>query len=124
MSRRIDKISSQILKELSEIVRDELTDPRIGFVTFTHADVSPDLSHARIFYTVLGSEKEKKSTYYGLKSASRYLRHALSERMRLKKMPELEFVFDENFDRGMKVYEKIMELQKESEDESTSEGTE
>lgn len=89
MARRLDKISSQILKELSEIVRDELTDPRIGFVTFTHADVSPDLSHARIFYTVLGSEKERKSTYYGLRSASGYLRHALSERMRLKRCRNL-----------------------------------
>lgn len=123
MGRRTDKISSQLLKEISQIVHDELTDPRIGFVTFTHAEVSPDLSQARIFFTVLGKDKEKKSTYYGLRSASKYLRHALYERLRLKKVPELEFVYDESMDKGMRVYEKIVELQKESRDEEGSDNS-
>lgn len=111
MSRRTEKISHQIIKELSEIVRNELVDPRIGFVTFTYAEVSPDLSHARIYFTVLGSEKEKKSTYYGLKHASNFLKNALKERIRLRRIPDLEFVYDESVEKGMKVYEKIVEVQ-------------
>jgi ribosome-binding factor A len=120
MSRRTEKVSHQIIRELSEIVRDELVDPRIGFVTFTHAEVSPDLSQARIYFTVLGSEKERKSTYYALKHASSFLKNALKHRIRLRRIPELEFVYDESVDRGMKIFEKIVEVQsagnKEDED--------
>lgn len=120
MSRRLDKISSQLVKEISDIVANELTDPRIGFVTFTHADVSPDFSHARIYFTVLGKEKEKRSTYFGLKSATGYLKHALTKRMRMKRVPDLEFVYDESVDRSMKIYEKIIQIQRERKDESGS----
>jgi ribosome-binding factor A len=112
MGRRLDKISTQLVKELSELIHNELTDPRIGFVTITHAEVSPDLSHARVFFTVLGSEKERKSTYYGLRSAAGYLKHALMERLKLKRIPELEFVYDESVDKSMQIYEKIIEIQK------------
>lgn len=112
MGRRLDKISNQLVKEISELIHNELTDPRIGFVTITHAEVSPDLSHARVFFTVLGREKEKKSTYYGLKSAAGYIRHALMERLKLKRIPEIEFVYDDSVDKGMKIYEKIIEVQK------------
>ncbi|MCX7831948.1 MAG: 30S ribosome-binding factor RbfA [Actinobacteria bacterium] len=124
MSRRIDKVSSQLVREISDIVANELTDPRIGFVTFTHADVSPDFSHARIYFTVLGKEKEKKSTYFGLKSATGYLKHALMQRMKMKRVPELEFVYDESVDQSMKVYEKIIEVQRKRKDESGSRDSE
>lgn len=121
MGRRLDKVSAQLLKEISEIVHEELRDPRIGFVTFTHAEISPDFSHARIFFTVLGKEKEKKSTYYGLRSAAGYLKHALIQRMRIKRVPDLEFVYDDSVDKGMKIYEKIIEIQKGKSSEGSSE---
>lgn len=115
MTRRLDKISHQIIKEISEIVREELVDPRIGFVTFTYAEVDSDLNHAKIYFTVLGDEKEKKSTYYALKHASSYLRNALKERIRLKRIPELEFIYDESVDKSMKIFEKIVEIKSEKE---------
>lgn len=117
MSRRTEKVAAEIVREISDIVANQLTDPRIGFVTFTDAEVSPDLSSARVYFTVLGDEKERKSTLAGLISARKFLRAELGRRLRLKRLPELTFVYDESVDYGMKIYDRLQQLKKEEDGE-------
>lgn len=73
----------------------EIKDPRIGFVTITGCEVSPDLSHAKIYYSLIGGPKKREQTLAGLNSAKGFIRTELGKRLHLKKVPELTFVYDE-----------------------------
>lgn len=110
MSRRIERYAGQLVKEVSELVSEELTDPRLGFVTITQAEVSADLSLATIYFTVHGGEKEKNASLAALISARKYLRAELGRRIRAKRVPELRFEYDDSIDQGMKIFEKIREI--------------
>lgn len=94
MSRRIDRVEEACKEELSEILQRETKDPRIGFVTITEVKVSPDLRRARVYVSVLGTEKEVAESFAGLESARGYLRSHLGRHLRLKFLPEIEFVHD------------------------------
>ena len=88
-----------IQRELSELLRQDVRDPRVGMVTLTSVDVSPDLSHAKVFFTLL--EKSKKDdTIRGLQRAAGFLRSQLAHRMKMYTTPELRFVYDESVERG------------------------
>ena len=96
---RPQKLGDQIQRELSDLVQRELRDPRVGMLTITSVDVSPDLSHAKVFFTML--EKEKlKDTLAGLKRSAGFLRSQLARRVKLYTTPELRFVYDESVERG------------------------
>ena len=96
---RPQKLGDQIQRELSDLVQRELRDPRVGMLTITSVDVSPDLSHAKVFFTIL--EKEKlKDTLAGLKRSAGFLRSQLARRIKLYTTPELRFVYDESVERG------------------------
>ena len=96
---RPQKLGDQIQRELSDLVQRELRDPRVGMLTITSVDVSPDLSHAKVFFTIL--EKEKlKDTLAGLKRSAGFLRSQLARRVKLYTTPELRFVYDESIERG------------------------
>ena len=100
MSRgRPQKVADLIQRELSELIRLELRDPRVGMVTITSVDVSPDLSHAKVFFTLLDKELLEETTR-GLQRASGFLRSQLAHRMKLYTTPELRFVYDESVERG------------------------
>ena len=100
MSRgRPRKVAELVQRELSELLRRELRDPRIGMLTITSVDVSPDLSHAKVFFTLLQKE-QLEDTLHGLKRAAGYLRSQLAHRMKLYTTPELRFVYDESVERG------------------------
>jgi ribosome-binding factor A len=93
------KVADLIQRELAELIRLEVRDPRVGMVTITSVDVSPDLSHAKVFVTLL--EKEKvKDTIQGLQRAAGFLRSQLARRMKMYTTPELRFVYDESVERG------------------------
>jgi len=96
---RPQKVADLIQRELSELIRLELRDPRVGMVTITSVDVSPDLSHAKVFITLLQAEKLKE-TLQGLQRAAGFLRSQLAHRMKLYTTPELRFVYDESVERG------------------------
>ena len=100
MSRgRPQKVADLIQRELSELLRREVRDPRVGMVTLTSVDVSPDLSHAKVFFTIL--EKEKKdATGQALQRAAGFLRSQLAHRMKMYTTPELRFAYDESVERG------------------------
>ena len=86
-------------RELSELIRLELRDPRVGMVTITSVDVSPDLSHAKVYFTMLDKERLQDTTK-GLQRAASFLRVQLSKRMSMYTTPELRFVYDESVERG------------------------
>jgi len=98
-SGRPQKLGDLIQRELSDLVQRELRDPRVGMITLTSVDVSPDLSHAKVFFTVLQKEHlEDAST--GLRRAAGFLRSQLAKRIKLYTTPELRFVYDESVERG------------------------
>ena len=100
MSRgRPQKVADLIQRELSELIRLELRDPRVGMVTLTSVDVSPDLSHAKVFFTILEKDKQVETTC-GLQRAAGFLRSQLANRMKMYTTPELRFVYDESVERG------------------------
>jgi len=96
---RPQKVADLIQRELSELIRLEVRDPRVGMVTITSVDVSPDLSHAKVFITLLQTEKLKE-TLQGLQRAAGFLRSQLAHRMKMYTTPELRFVYDESVERG------------------------
>ena len=115
--RRIDRIEEQLRIELSEIIEREIQDPRIGLATVTRAKVSPDLSHARVFVTVLGDAAQRKKTIDGLRSAASYARRSLSKRLHhLRRIPELTFEYDESVEKGIRIEELLDQIK--SEDDS------
>ena len=100
MSRgRPRKVADLIQRELSDLLHREVRDPRVGMVTLTAVDVSPDLSHAKVFFTILEKEKQSETTG-ALQRAAGFLRSQLAHRIKLYATPELRFVYDESIERG------------------------
>ena len=109
MTQRTERVAEEVREILAEEVQ-RLKDPRIGFVTLTGVEVTPDLRRARIFYTVLGDEQQERATAAGLRSATPHLRQAVGRQVRLKVVPELEFRVDEAFERGRRIDELLERL--------------
>lgn len=95
---RTDRISEQIQRELAQLLRLELKDPRVGMITLTSVEVTRDYSHAKVFYTTFGGEN--KAVQEGLEHASGYLRSQLAHAMKLRIMPQLHFIYDPSIERG------------------------
>lgn len=112
---RANRVAEEIKKEVTELMRDELKDPRIGFVTVTSVEVSPDIRYARIFVSVLGSVEETKQSLIALNKARGFVRTELGKRIRLRYTPEIEFRFDESIKHGARIMELLGEV-KEAED--------
>jgi len=100
------KVADLIQRELTDLLRREVRDPRVGMVTITAVDVSPDLSHAKVFFTLL-EEKDKETTIQGLQRAAGYLRSQLAHRIKLYTTPELRFAYDESIERGDRLSQLI-----------------
>jgi ribosome-binding factor A len=109
--RRVDRIEEQLRMELSEILEREIQDPRIGLITVTRSKVSPDLSHARVFVTVLGDATQRKKALEGLRSAASFIRRSLSKRLHhLRRIPELSFDYDENVEKSIRIEELLAQI--------------
>ena len=106
MTQRTERVAEEVREILAEEVQ-RLKDPRIGFVTLTSVEVTPDLRRARIFYTVFGDERQERATAAGLRSATPHLRQAVGRQVRLKVVPELEFRVDETLERGRRIDELL-----------------
>jgi ribosome-binding factor A len=103
------RVNEAVREVLSARIAEGLNDPRIGFVTLTSVDTSPDLRQARVYVSVLGSEAERADTMAGLASAHGLLQQAIGRELRMKRTPTLQFVFDESIDRGMRISELLDE---------------
>jgi ribosome-binding factor A len=110
VQNRPARVGDQIREELSDLLRREVHDPGIGFTTITWVKVSPDLQVARVYYTVLGDARARKDAGRALQRAAAFLRRQVSLRLRLRRVPELAFVYDESVDRGERVEQLIQEI--------------
>ena len=98
---------NEALREVLSAHITDLKDPRIGFVTVTAVETSPDLSHARVYVSVLGTDEEREDTLTGLGSSRGYLQGAIGTEVRMKRTPTLEFLHDESIDRGFRISELL-----------------
>jgi len=101
------RVNEAVREVVSARLAEGLRDPRIGFVTVTSVDTSPDLRHARVYVSVLGDPEERDATMAGLESAHGVLQQSVARELRLKHTPTLQFVFDESIDRGMRISELL-----------------
>jgi ribosome-binding factor A len=109
ISERMRRVNEAVKEVLSEAVG-ELKDPRIGFVTVTGVQTSPDLRHARVFVSVLGSEKEREDTLAALDAARGVLQARVNRELRLKRTPRLSFAYDPAVERGVRMSRLIDEV--------------
>jgi ribosome-binding factor A len=97
-------------EELSEIIRREVKDPRIGFMSITAVDVPPDLRTARVYVSVLGTDEEREKTLEALRSAAGYIRHILKPRLRMRQIPDLEFRDDRSMEYAEQISSALREI--------------
>lgn len=114
MSRH-DKVTHAIQKEVSTIIHDELNDPRLGFVTIVKVEMSPDLRHAKVFFSVLGKEEEKEKTREALDSSLGFIRRLVAERINLRFAPEIMFVEDKSCEYAFEIERALQEIKEHNE---------
>ena len=117
MGQRAERVESQLKKIISEIVQKELKDPRIGFVTITGVDVSGDLQHAIVFFSVLGDKQQHEDTTKGLNSSAGYIRMLVGKKIKMRYTPQITFLFDESTEYSSRIDEIINKIHKEKENE-------
>ncbi|HEX2459688.1 MAG TPA: 30S ribosome-binding factor RbfA [Vicinamibacterales bacterium] len=111
---RPNRVADQIRQELSELLtRGEVHDPGIGFITLTRVQVSPDLQMARVFYTTLGDAKARQETARALDRATPFFRRQIGGRLRLRRVPEFEFRFDESVAHQDRIEQILRDLHEE-----------
>jgi ribosome-binding factor A len=98
MGRRPERLGEAIREEVARMIVFELKDPRLGLVTVTRVEVSPDLTHARVHVGVLGDERERRKSLEALDRAAGFVRHELARRLRIRQVPEIDFRYDKGLD--------------------------
>lgn len=111
--KRTDRLASQIVREIADILRRKLSDPRLQWVTLTRADVSPDLRDAKIYTLTLDTGERREQTLTALRNASGFIRRELGRRLEWRVMPELVFVVDEESEQTERILNKISALRQE-----------
>lgn len=104
---RSQRVAEQILRELAELVRFEIKDPRVGFVTLTEVELTPDYAHAKVYFTLMSGEEGLQETLAGLRRASGFLRRELGRRVRIHTTPELHFHYDKSVEQGSRMSQLI-----------------
>jgi len=120
MGRRSEKVQVQLKREISRILQEDLKDPRIGFVTVTRIDLTGDLRHAKVYFSILGDEAKKASSVAGIQSAAGYIRKLISERLNLRYTPELSFRLDKSAEYSIELEKTFERLKNESKDSQAS----
>jgi ribosome-binding factor A len=107
MSRRMYRVNEAIKEVVSQEIETHVSDPRIGFVTVTGVETTPDLRHAKVFVSVMGDAEHRKANLEALDAAHGYIQARLADRLVLKRTPKLQFVYDETIDKGLHINELI-----------------
>ncbi len=100
---RNERLGPQLQRELAELVGSVLDDPRLGMITIQEVRVARDLSHAKVYFTVLGGDADERETARTLNEAAGFLRHELGRRVRMRTLPVLKFIYDESVEHGMRL---------------------
>lgn len=117
---RQEKLGELFALELSDLLRTRVKDPRVGFASITHVEVSGDLRHAKVHVSVMGTHEEQVATMRGLKNAAGYLRHELASRVTLRYMPELTFKLDTSIEEGARILNLINQVEQEERQKQAS----
>lgn len=112
MSVKIERLQNTFVCEISKIIREEIKDSRIGFVTITYVRISSDLSYAKVYFTCLNDE-ERNDVVKILNNASKFIEKKLCDLVEIRKMPELTFVYDDSIDYGNKIEDIIEKINNE-----------
>jgi ribosome-binding factor A len=107
--RRTDRLNEQLRQEITLLVRDEVRDPRVGLATITAVQTSPELDHAKVYFTTLGEAEERAEVLAGLRSAAPFLRRELGKRMHIRRVPELHFEIDRVLEEAQKIERLLSE---------------
>jgi ribosome-binding factor A len=120
---RKERLEELLKREISEIIRREVKDPRIGFVTVTDAEVSNDLSFAKVFVSVLGTEEQQAAALKGLNSATRFIRGEFGQRIKLRQVPEITFRIDTGIQHGARIHELLEQIRREEQEQAAEGGS-
>jgi len=121
-NQRAVRVGEQMRDFLADLLRNEVKDPRIGFVSIVRVEVSNDLRHAKVYVSVLGSEQQKKDSMKGLASATGFLRSEVAKRLQLRYVPELHFELDESIEHGQRIAQLLVQVQDEQKRRAAEEG--
>lgn len=119
-SQRPGRVQEAIRQEVSKILQEEMRDPRLGFLTITGVELTNDLRYARIYFSVLGEDKDKRLALKGLNSAKGYIKGLLGNRIKLRFTPDIEFKIDETLDRTRHIYDLFDKIKKERREDAGS----
>lgn len=112
--RRIEKYASLLKEEISQILREELRDPRIaGMISIIDVQVTKDLKLVKVWVSIYGERRDREEIMKGLESSSGYVKHLLSKRLSSRTVPDVRFIFTDALEKGSKIYKKLEELQEE-----------
>jgi ribosome-binding factor A len=114
VNSRPERVADQIRAEVAQLIAREVHDPGVGFVTITRVRVTPDLQLARVYYTSLGDEKARRETARAMARAAPFLRRQVGQRLRLRRVPELEFFYDESVAHQDRIEQILQELKSEA----------
>jgi ribosome-binding factor A len=112
---RGQRIAEQIRRELAELIRLELKDPRVGFISLTDVEITPDYAHAKVFFTAMGGAESVPGILEGLQRAGGFLRRELGKRIRIHTLPELHFHYDRSIEEGSRLSQLIDQTVREDE---------
>lgn len=124
MTTRQERIRELLKEEISDIIRREFKDPRLGFITITDAEITADLKHAKVYVSVLGSDEEKSQNMAILKRAQHFVRQAFGRRVKMKTMPDIEFKLDTSVEKSIKLLELLEQIKHDEESRPPSGGLE
>lgn len=110
---RSQRVVEQIKRELAELIRLEVKDPRVGFITLTDVEITPDYAHAKVFFTSMTGKEDVEGILVGLRRASGFLRRELGKRVRIHTTPELHFHYDQSVEEGSRLSQLIDEVVRE-----------
>ena len=110
---KIDRLTTDIQRTLTDIYRREVKDNSIGFLTITECRVTNDLSYITVYYTILGQDNKREAARKALERSKKFVRSRLSQRVKMRKTPQLIFKYDESLDYGNKISQGLKDLKKE-----------
>jgi ribosome-binding factor A len=111
MTQRTDRVGELLRQEIGGIIAKDVADPRVGFATITKVETTPDLRHAKVWVSVIGTESERRATISALGRAMPFVRHELGRTLRIKRIPELHVQLDDTAERGTRVLHLLSELE-------------
>jgi ribosome-binding factor A len=117
------RVQELLVQEISSIIRRDLKDPRIGFVTITDAEITPDLRHAKVFYSVLGKPEERAETGKALARAAGFIRSEFARRAQMRYVPDLRFEYDPSVERGARISQLLAQVREEDDEPATGEAS-